>query len=69
MDSVAKLEKLVITKRLPDPPQEGATVRDWERVWRLSTAEIFLYAESARAVCRELGLRPLKTALEVRARN
>jgi hypothetical protein len=57
MQSTVNLEKLVITNPLPDAAESRTSHDDWERVWRLSPTEVFRYAESARVVSRELGLR------------
>jgi hypothetical protein len=62
MHALTGLEKFVITKVFPDPEPARTSNDDWERVWRLSPAEVLRYAESARVVCGELGLRPLGSA-------
>ncbi len=70
MESSVNPENLVITNVLPDADGRHTPHDDWERVWRLSPREVFNYAQSARVVCRELGLRPVGSARQRnRARN
>jgi hypothetical protein len=70
MESSFNPEKLVIASILPEADARKTSNDDGGRVWRLSPGEVFNYAQSARVVCRELGLRPLgSTRRGNRARN